>query len=333
MKKLLSVILTITLLVSVISVSALSTNAQSVDFAQLSKDVANAELSHSIEDKVASLKARTYKVSEEAQVPYTQIDGYAYGYVGDVDGDNTITIMDATAIQLHIAQIEPLMATLQLLADVTADNHVTILDATEIQLFVAQLSDSQIIFHMLYSPFDDFDPMLDTFDDIAKLLETKGTYDKQENHYYLDSTIELDNSEVYTRLAYTPVTMSEPEILLYTITYFPEYNSYCELVTIFTRGYEMFNLYATEYTDDFILYQKWGRASVSDITEDGLVLEYDKTVGSFESDYGVTHDEVKAVLPAMCLMNLSSAESLVMYDIPGSFLDLVYDITKLYEFV
>ena len=59
--------------------------------------------------------------------------------LGDVNGDGRITIMDATAIQLHIAQLEMLPEDKLACADTDGDGKIAIMDATQIQLFIAQL--------------------------------------------------------------------------------------------------------------------------------------------------------------------------------------------------
>ena len=57
--------------------------------------------------------------------------------LGDLDGDKQISILDATAIQLHIAQIN-ILTTRQLKGgDTDGDGKVSVLDATEIQLHLA----------------------------------------------------------------------------------------------------------------------------------------------------------------------------------------------------
>ena len=61
------------------------------------------------------------------------------GVLGDVDGDGDVTIMDATAIQLHIAQLSLISEDRQAFADTDKDGDITIMDATQIQLFIAQL--------------------------------------------------------------------------------------------------------------------------------------------------------------------------------------------------
>ena len=61
------------------------------------------------------------------------------GVLGDTDGDKVVSVMDATAIQLHMAQIKMIPADLLANGDVDGDSKVSIMDATEIQLFKANL--------------------------------------------------------------------------------------------------------------------------------------------------------------------------------------------------
>ncbi|MBQ8057288.1 MAG: dockerin type I repeat-containing protein, partial [Ruminococcus sp.] len=59
--------------------------------------------------------------------------------LGDVDGDSDVSILDATAIQLHVAQIQTLPAEQTQYGDTDGDGEMSVLDATEIQLFIAGL--------------------------------------------------------------------------------------------------------------------------------------------------------------------------------------------------
>ncbi|MBQ8538449.1 MAG: serine hydrolase [Ruminococcus sp.] len=59
--------------------------------------------------------------------------------LGDVDSDGDVSIIDATAIQLDIAQIEKLTDEQAQYADTDGDKGLSIMDATEIQLFIAGL--------------------------------------------------------------------------------------------------------------------------------------------------------------------------------------------------
>ncbi len=60
---------------------------------------------------------------------------------GDVDMDGQVTVLDATAIQLHVANIKQLTATQVFCADLDNDNEATVLDAAQIQRFVAEIID------------------------------------------------------------------------------------------------------------------------------------------------------------------------------------------------
>ncbi len=59
--------------------------------------------------------------------------------IGDTDLDGELSVMDATAIQLHLAQIVSLNELGLSLADTDNDSSVSVMDATQIQLFLAQI--------------------------------------------------------------------------------------------------------------------------------------------------------------------------------------------------
>lgn len=58
---------------------------------------------------------------------------------GDVDGNDTINIFDATAIQNHIAKAVLLSDDMAVLADVDANEEVNIIDVTFVQCYVAKI--------------------------------------------------------------------------------------------------------------------------------------------------------------------------------------------------
>ncbi|MBQ4105671.1 MAG: dockerin type I repeat-containing protein [Clostridia bacterium] len=79
-----------------------------------------------------------------------ELTGIVYGYLGDADTDETITIKDATSIQKHLADIEELGICAQLLSDVDRDERITVKDATAIQKWLAGIEVNSPVFHTLY---------------------------------------------------------------------------------------------------------------------------------------------------------------------------------------
>lgn len=61
--------------------------------------------------------------------------------LGDVDADFEISVLDATAIQLHAARLDILTEDELSRADTDRDNEVSVMDATKIQLFLARIID------------------------------------------------------------------------------------------------------------------------------------------------------------------------------------------------
>lgn len=59
--------------------------------------------------------------------------------MGDADGDGMVTILDATLVQRHVAQLEFVEKDREACADTDEDERITVLDATIIQKMVAQL--------------------------------------------------------------------------------------------------------------------------------------------------------------------------------------------------
>ncbi len=60
---------------------------------------------------------------------------------GDVDMDKSVTVIDATHVQRHIAKLDELSTKRQELADVNGDGKITVIDATIIQRSVAKITE------------------------------------------------------------------------------------------------------------------------------------------------------------------------------------------------
>lgn len=76
--------------------------------------------------------------------------------LGDVDGDETVTIIDATCIQRHLASI-PTYAYIEKAADTDEDGEVTIIDATCIQRWLVDLPSNDRIGQLIREENSDSD--------------------------------------------------------------------------------------------------------------------------------------------------------------------------------
>lgn len=72
--------------------------------------------------------------------------------LGDVDGDETVTIIDATAIQRNLAGLPTNNGFSKLAADVNGNGEIEITDATSIQRWLAELDAPYMIDEFVESP-------------------------------------------------------------------------------------------------------------------------------------------------------------------------------------
>ncbi|MBQ8860498.1 MAG: dockerin type I repeat-containing protein [Ruminococcus sp.] len=124
-----------------------------------------------------------YQVSDK---PYADVVGDVIGYIGDTDFDGTVSVMDATAIQMWGAQLITLNSDALLLADVDRDGVASVMDATEIQMWGAMLIESSVITHTLYiGEAGDDKPVAASFDydKIVAYVKANGEYDEDYGDY------------------------------------------------------------------------------------------------------------------------------------------------------
>ena len=69
-----------------------------------------------------------------------EVDNRYFGYVGDADGDCTVSIADATEIQKHLAGLTTLTGSRLKAAEID-NQEVSINTATQIQLYLAEMTD------------------------------------------------------------------------------------------------------------------------------------------------------------------------------------------------
>ncbi len=84
--------------------------------------------------------AYEYVVANELK--YVVVDEEEQMILGDANGDGKVTIIDATYIQRHLAEIEILTEEQLVSADTYKDGKITILDATQIQRYLADFIDT-----------------------------------------------------------------------------------------------------------------------------------------------------------------------------------------------
>ena len=90
-----------------------------------------------------------YIVSDIEGGDKTITDTYCYGYIGDADCSDSITVRDATTIQKHVANLLELRDTNAILADVDFSDNINIKDATTIQKWVVGLPVNIPIYHLI----------------------------------------------------------------------------------------------------------------------------------------------------------------------------------------
>lgn len=92
----------------------------------------------------------TQPVSEPSSSSDTQAPTEVVGILGDADESGEVAILDATAIQRHIALLTTLSEKGQLLGDVDGNDDLTIMDATYLQRFLAKMDVEYPIESVIY---------------------------------------------------------------------------------------------------------------------------------------------------------------------------------------
>lgn len=310
MKKLFSLVLVLAIMLSVCVVSAMSTAAQTTDGFTL-------EIDRPVKEDLASTKAQEYYYSYEPYAEVTPINGYVLGYIGDVDGDSIITVLDATTIQKYKAQLIELSDDAWALADVDFDWEVTVLDATEIQKWIAKISDNEYITHTLYIE----DTAYVTFDQIADFLLTNGEYYEDEeisdySYYYYE--VYNEETQDYFSAEYYPAL----DNIDFSVMSYEEESGLYFVTTLMTyRGNTVFDFASAVGSDDDIYYYAYGSAELVDI-EDEYVYEVDCT--DFFSEYYNEFSEVEDIVISGFTYTLETADYELWDYIDGFVTDLLY---------
>lgn len=127
MKKIISVLLLISLLLTSGTISAFATN-----------EVPN----------------EGYWIAETSDIKPEELPGTVVGILGDSDRDGKVNVKDATAIQKHLADIATFDEADLIFSDADMSGDINIKDATAIQKFVASIDIDLFVGHALYKPYD-----------------------------------------------------------------------------------------------------------------------------------------------------------------------------------
>jgi len=84
----------------------------------------------------------TQRYANDNGIKFVLLGNEPESEIGDVDGDGEITVIDASCVQSHVAQLIIIADDRIAFADANKDGVISIMDATMIQRFVAQLIDS-----------------------------------------------------------------------------------------------------------------------------------------------------------------------------------------------
>ena len=278
MKKLISILLAIAIICSLTAVSA---SAAKVD--------------------VADTKTSQLFFSDEPYADITTVKGYVYGFIGDADEDGDVTIFDATAIQMHLAQLITLSENAQTLANVDFNEDISIMDTTEIQLFLAQLSENPYITHTLYE--DDYIEY--TFDQIANYIKTYGDYDSEDKYYYTSyKPTGLDDAEYSLFLAYYP---EDNCIDFFGQFYQISTDMYVDTYINIYRGNPAFWFGTTLYDNDIIYADAFGSAELIDNEE----MTFDIDCTDFTSDYYTDFSEIGSISATQFELAIATADELM----------------------
>lgn len=220
MKKLLSVLLVFTLVLSVAATSMLSAGATSIEetdvaaTSTLSVEATTIEETDLAATSTLSVGATSTDETDLAATslltvgatyveqtdlaatrptrvffsdkPYEEVTNdkaTVYGFLGDSDGDGDVSIIDCTAIQLYLADLGSLTSNGMMVSDVDRDGDVSVMDATEIQLWKAYLSSNPNISRSVYHlPFNT-NSNDDVFEIIASRIMENGEYDEETDSY------------------------------------------------------------------------------------------------------------------------------------------------------
>ncbi len=285
MKKLLSLVL---VMATLFAIAAITTNAAEVDTAQT---------------------GATYYVSSKPFESITVANANVIGFLGDLDSDKDISIMDATKIQLAIAKKTTLNSAQTLLADVDRDNQISVMDATGIQRYIAKLSaGSAKVAHTLYTMT--IMPTTDTvYGQIVNYVKAHTVYNAKYKFYSLDHY----GSSSFTSIIYYPE--DQRLVISYnTGTMDTTFNSVYLSVPKEKTEYEYASYMVSKTVKNKMDYDAFGEAKQVKSTDTKLKL----TNYLFESETGKTFAKSESDIQANITVAMDSVKTMLGKNISGN---------------
>ncbi len=289
MKKLLSLILAIVTLLSIATLSAGAKNADLTD------------------------TGAKYYVSANEYENITVANSKVYGYIGDIDGDKEITVLDASETQRAIAQLTALNNTAKLLADVDFDNEITVIDVADIQRYLARYTTESKIAHTLYEITSGTNTG-DVAQQLVNYLKANGDYDEDLDWY----TVYNFSSDYDTGLIYMA---DDNEISISVDTYTETSNVHVFLsvkLDEHKEEYEYNTFLAYRYENGETVYDAFGEAKQLKSTDRKLSL----TSYIFDTNTNLTFNDVEAEIQEAIAIGFADIEDYLGDSVSGSLYSL-----------
>ena len=278
MKKLLSLVLA---LITLLSVATVMAGAADADLAETSA---------------------TYYVSSK---PFENVaNANIIGYLGDLDADKEISILDATQVQLSLASLVNLDSTQKLLADTDQDGGTSIMDTTAIQCYIARIATDAKVACTLYTKNATPPVSGDIFDQIVSFVTSHSVYDAKYEWYSYD----IDISNGYLSILYFP---DDDEIAIASSNLYFTINNDGSPRTFLAYGYD------NNYKQTF---NAFGYAKQTNKNEKKLSLD----CRSFDSDVYSSFSQVESTVNANTNLILGACDKALSGKVSQSVYTLFY---------
>ena len=235
-----------------------------------------------------------------------------YGYLGDVDGDLEVSVMDATFIQMVLVGLAEFDTYGEYLADTDNDSSVSVMDSLEILRNICGLSYYYPIGYALYEK-NYYQDNSDMFDVTANVIKSKA-YDSIPGVYTLYYTVNANGA----RYVYTITYNSHLEaIIIDGMLYSGDNLTLNTRVTVYRGSTLVYYDSICEEYEEFVFEAKGTALAKQDYPE----LEFDLTCSEYMSGVSSYEDYCDVIERGIYLAYTVAANELNT----GSVYPLIYD--------